>query len=101
MTRNQVGALVAVVLSTILTATSGVQGRNDDRRDDDEREAYAIGLWGDLPYSPLQATVGVPNLIADMNRQELAFTAHDGDLRRAPGVMRRCAVARRSAPSTR
>jgi len=27
---------------------------------------YAIG-WGDLPYSDLQATVGVPNLIADMN----------------------------------
>ena len=42
---------------------------------------YAVGLWGDLPYNDLQATVGVPNLIADMNAQDLAFTVHDGDLK--------------------
>ena len=42
---------------------------------------YAIGLWGDLPYSAIQETTGVPNLIADMNRHDLAFTAHDGDLK--------------------
>jgi len=47
----------------------------------DDREPYAIGLWGDLPYSTVQATVGVPNLIADMNSQNLAFTAQDGDLK--------------------
>ncbi len=47
----------------------------------DDRSAYAIGLWGDLPYSSVQATVGVPNLVADMNSQNLAFTAHDGDLK--------------------
>jgi hypothetical protein len=47
----------------------------------DDREPYAIGLWGDLPYSTVQATFGVPNLIADMNSQNLAFTAHDGDLK--------------------
>ena len=47
----------------------------------DDNAPYAIGLWGDLPYSTLQATVGVPNLIADMNSQNLAFTAHDGDLK--------------------
>jgi hypothetical protein len=43
--------------------------------------AYEIGLWGDLPYSVVQAEVGVPNLIADMNSQALAFTVHDGDLK--------------------
>ena len=42
--------------------------------------AYSIGLWGDLPYSAEQAAV-LPNLIADMNSQDLAFTAHDGDLK--------------------
>ncbi len=47
---------------------------------------YSIGLWGDLPYSAQQATVGVPNLIADMNSQDLAFTAHDGDLKAGGGV---------------
>ena len=47
---------------------------------------YAIGLWGDLPYSALQASVGVPNLIADMNAQNLAFTVHDGDLKAGSGA---------------
>jgi len=47
--------------------------------------AYAIGLWGDLPYSAEQAAV-IPNLLADMNSQNLAFTAHDGDLRQGSGA---------------
>jgi hypothetical protein len=46
---------------------------------------YAIGLWGDLPYSDVQATVGVPNMIADMNSQKLAFTVNDGDLKQGSG----------------
>jgi hypothetical protein len=49
----------------------------------DAQPAYAIGLWGDLPYDGLQATVGVPNLIADMNARTLAFTVFDGDLKSA------------------
>jgi hypothetical protein len=53
----------------------------DDRDDDDKKEAYAIGLWGDLPYSPAQSNPGVPNLIADMNANNLKFTVHDGDLK--------------------
>jgi hypothetical protein len=48
---------------------------------DDGRAPYSIGLWGDLPYSAVQMTVGVPNLIADMNAHRLAFTVHDGDLK--------------------
>jgi hypothetical protein len=49
-------------------------------------DAYAIGLWGDFPYSDQQALVGVPNLIADMNAQHLAFTVHDGDLKAGNGT---------------
>ncbi len=60
-------------------------GRGSDRDDDDhdgrDRRPYAIGLWGDLPYSDVQALVGVPNMITDMNSQDLAFTVHDGDLK--------------------
>jgi hypothetical protein len=48
------------------------------------KHPYAIGVWGDLPYSAEQAAV-IPNLLADMNSQELAFTAHDGDLRQGSG----------------
>ncbi|APO51335.1 hypothetical protein ACVILJ_002662 [Bradyrhizobium diazoefficiens] len=59
---------------------------DDDRGRGGESRAYAIGLWGDLPYSDLQAQVGVPNLIADMNDQKLAFTVHDGDLKAGSGT---------------
>jgi hypothetical protein len=48
---------------------------------DDERNPYDIGLWGDLPYSQLQEQVGLPNLIADMNAHALKFSVHDGDLK--------------------
>jgi hypothetical protein len=44
------------------------------------RGPHAIGLWGDLPYSPVQEE-GVPRLLADMNAQGLAFTIHNGDLK--------------------
>ena len=60
--------------------------RDDDDRDGRERRPYAIGLWGDLPYSDVQALAGVPNMIADMNSQDLAFTVHDGDLKAGNGI---------------
>lgn len=36
---------------------------------------------GDLPYNDMQAQIGVPNLIADMNSQRLTFPVQDGDLK--------------------
>ena len=48
------------------------------------KRPYSIGLWGDLPYPAEQAAV-IPALIADMNSHDLAFTAHDGDLRQGSG----------------
>lgn len=69
-------ALPALLFALVL---AGPAMADDDLDDDDGR--YAIGLWGDLPYSDLQAKVGVPNLIADMNSQRLKFTVHDGDLK--------------------
>jgi hypothetical protein len=74
-------ATVLVITATATALATGRFARDDDRDDDHERNAYAIGLWGDLPYSDVQATTGIPNLITDMNRHELAFTAHDGDLK--------------------
>ena len=59
---------------------------------DKGRAAYTIGLWGDVPYSDVQANEGVPRLIADMNRQALAFSVHAGDIKsrwqplRQPGL---------------
>jgi len=68
--------LIAPITRVIAQGNSGRGGAQGEAN-----AAYAIGLWGDLPYSTIQATVGVPNLIADMNGQALAFTVHDGDLK--------------------
>src|ERR1041385_2497651 len=73
-----VAALILLSISTAL-AFQGVNGIGGLQGD--ANAAYAIGLWGDLPYSDVQAAVGVPNLIADMNSQNIAFSVHDGDLK--------------------
>ena len=72
------GVVVAVAAVTLVKAQDA--GRIDYAVRDGW-SPYSIGLWGDLPYSVEQATTGVPNLIADMNAQKLAFTVHDGDLK--------------------
>jgi hypothetical protein len=71
------------MIASAFAATVLADNESGDR--DDEGESYAIGLWGDLPYSDLQAQTGVPNLIADMNRQDLGFTVHNGDLKAGSG----------------
>ena len=83
---------VAPIIASLLTAaaTAGVaaadHGPNGDRQNGGgETRAYSIGLWGDLPYNDTQKTVGVPNLISDMNSQRLEFTVHDGDLKAGSG----------------
>ena len=76
------GVVLFALLATGAFARGGL-GRDDD---EDEGETFAIGLWGDLPYSDLQALVGVPNLIADMNAHDLAFTVQDGDLKAGNGT---------------
>ncbi|SEK05414.1 hypothetical protein [Paraburkholderia diazotrophica] len=81
--RNVACAIAAVSLAAGSAADVLANGHDDGH---DEGRAYAIGLWGDLPYSDTQALVGVPNLIADMNSQKLAFTVHDGDLKAGSGT---------------
>src|SRR5262245_62957510 len=82
--------LTAAVLILGVFTTAGAFDDRDHERDDNGRghegERFAIGLWGDFPYSDVQAQVGVHNLIADMNRHELAFTVHDGDLKAGNGT---------------
>lgn len=78
--------LTLVLVAAAATCLAFADGVGDDKHGgQDDDGTYAIGLWGDLPYSTLQATVGVPNLIADMNSQNLVFTAHDGDLKSGSG----------------
>ncbi len=70
--------LLAAVLAAGAMAGLAIADRDDDDRD--RSSSHALGLWGDVPYSDVQTTSGVPNLIADMNRQRLAFTVHNGDM---------------------
>ena len=77
--------LLAALTAAAAAAALAVAHNDAPTRDDGHGGAYAIGLWGDLPYNDEQKTVGVPNLIADMNRQRLAFSAHDGDLKAGSG----------------
>jgi hypothetical protein len=69
------GTLIAVAVTA--TLAQGGPGKSQGT----PARSYAIGLWGDVPYSDEQETVGVPNLIADMNGDRLAFTVHDGDIK--------------------
>lgn len=81
--------IVSVALVGMLSLSVCADSRGDSRgesEDDGGEGSYAIGLWGDLPYSDVQAQTGVPNLIADMNTQKLAFTVHDGDLKAGNGT---------------
>lgn len=90
MNRQVFGAmLIALGISTAVAAHAGLAEQGNDEQNDHERarvEGYAVGMWGDLPYSDLQATIGVPNLIADMNQEDLAFTVHNGDLKAGSGT---------------
>jgi hypothetical protein len=67
--------VLATVIGVSALATPG------SSHADQGGNSYSIGLWGDVPYSTDQQTVGLPNLIADMNRSHLAFTVHNGDLK--------------------
>jgi hypothetical protein len=74
--------LLAVIAASIAAGLAlGGNGKTNKKTFE-----YAIGLWGDLPYSDVQAQSGVPNLIADMNASELTFTVHDGDLKAGNGT---------------
>lgn len=71
--------LIALTASFLASSIGLATAREKDNENEGGYRPYAIGLWGDLPYSDVQAQTGVPNLIADMNSQNLAFTAFDGD----------------------
>jgi hypothetical protein len=73
----------ALVVSAALVSAVAV---GDGGKKDNKTFEYAIGLWGDLPYSDVQAQTGVPNLIADMNGSDLEFSVHDGDLKAGNGT---------------
>ncbi|MCU1274560.1 MAG: hypothetical protein JWO48_1991 [Bryobacterales bacterium] len=83
---RRLAVLMGVAVMIVVPLQRGFADDGNTGQEGNGANPYAIGLWGDLPYSSVQATVGVPNLIADMNAQNLAFTAHDGDLKSGSSV---------------
>jgi hypothetical protein len=86
MKRRMSGVSLALLVVVALAAALAVGAIAGEGKKNDKNFEYAIGLWGDLPYNDVQATTGVPNLIADMNSQDLEFTVHDGDLKAGNGI---------------
>jgi hypothetical protein len=68
-----------------LLATAGLAA-SDNGATNNKTFEFSVGLWGDLPYSDVQAQKGVPNLIADMNNSDISFSIHDGDLKAGSGT---------------
>src|SRR5262249_62054132 len=67
-------ALAAIISAGIASGagpTSPGQGRGHGK--------YTIGLFGDMPYGAL-GRAQYPNLLADINRSNVAFSIYDGDL---------------------
>ena len=53
-------AVLVCAAAAVGVAVGANGGRNDKTFE------YAVGLWGDVPYSAAQEAV-IPNLLADMN----------------------------------
>jgi hypothetical protein len=75
-----------LLVSFVVVALTGGVALGKAAEQNTRKFEYTIGLWGDLPYGDLQATVGVPNLIADMNDSDIEFSINDGDLKVGSGV---------------
>jgi hypothetical protein len=78
-------ALVIGVHDRIALAEPGSgQGHERDRGHESESnrqsEKYTIGLFGDMPYNAL-GKAQYPNLLADINANNVAFSVFDGDLK--------------------
>jgi len=74
--------LLQLLLATVVigAAAAGIAVAGAVHGNDTKFE-YSIGVWGDMPYSDVQAQTGVPNLIDDMNSAQIEFSVHDGDLK--------------------
>jgi len=75
-------AMAIVAASAIIASANHLLSAkdNDDRHDDRNSDSYTIGLFGDMPYNAL-GKAQYPALLADINRNHVAFSAFDGDLK--------------------
>ena len=73
---------LGLALSAAVVAVTAVSPADDDRQD---TPGFSFALWGDMPYSDIQATQ-IPALIRDINREKVAFSVFDGDIKSGSSV---------------
>ena len=75
------GRRVLIVLVTAaLLAFGATAVAAQDRSSGGRPEPFDVGLIGDFPYSPEQEREA-DNLLRELNGEDLAFVAHDGDIK--------------------
>ncbi len=87
--RPWIRAVAIVVFGLANFFASGIASAiiyGDNGQPLDRYARYEFGLWGDLPYSDQQAQVGVSNLIADMNKNNLEFSVYNGNFKAPNGI---------------
>jgi hypothetical protein len=67
-------AATLLVLAAVLAAAAPVIAQ------DRAQAPFEFGLFGDMPYNEVGYQL-VPNLVASMNGENLAFVIHDGDIK--------------------
>ena len=70
------GLLAAAVAAAFAAGAFAGEGKKNDKNFE-----YAIGLWGDLPYSDVQAQVGRAEPHRRHEHADIEFSVHDGDLK--------------------
>ena len=77
-------ALVAAAILAVLAAAAGVnaaRGAGPTSPGQGSGPArYTVGLFGDMPYNAI-GKAQYPNLLADLNASNVAFSVFDGDLK--------------------
>ena len=80
-------ALLAGIVgsSAVFTAAGGDDNSNSNSNSNNDGERFSVALWGDMPYvkggAEWTSARQVENLIADVNKQKVAFSVFDGDIK--------------------
>jgi hypothetical protein len=69
-----------LILSSAISCAIADSDERSEQSNHSHSDKFSIALIGDLPYSPAQEPEFV-NLMADLDRADIAFTAHVGDFK--------------------
>jgi hypothetical protein len=72
--------VVAVGVVSAWIVLAGVAAGVAHGWDYDEERTFTFALWGDTPYSAVEATK-ITALVADINAARVAFSVYDGDIK--------------------